>query len=539
MATRFDAEDTLGKARCKGTLAAELELQLDSGAPLAAVLGAGPSDAEAAQLAAALGRALDDVGTIDADARGGLERAEPPTAETEPGPAETMIAAQEPAPEETVIAAQEPAPAETMIAAQEPAPAETVTPAQKPAPAETVMAAQEPATIVPRAPAPPEAAPAVLWSRAPAEPPTQVQRRRPSRQRALLAALVALLVVVGVVVALLASSGGGGGNALTTTSAPGPVVPPTNSPPKILSANPPVSVGSPISLGKDKTPTVMAADGKDVWVAARGELAHIVGATATPVTLADNPTSVAVDPQGRVWMTGVGSTHVAMLDPRAGNRLTPINAGPDPTAIAMSGDAAWIASSSDSTVTRVDLSSPTSTRQITVSGTTAALGEAYGRIWVASTNRSVTVLQDDGTRDSIAAPNVPGRTVGIAQSAGVWFLAVLGNTVGRLTRVDPRQSAEVNTPNGPQYSKHPDRAAVGPLPGGVGAINNDFSIWVLSQGDGILRRFGTGGQPAPSAKPDRRLIAQIQFPSPGYLAVGDHVLWVDIPSTGQVYPITF
>ncbi len=58
VATRFDADDTLGKARCKGTLAAELELQLDSGAPLAAVLGTGPTDAEATLLAGALGRSL-------------------------------------------------------------------------------------------------------------------------------------------------------------------------------------------------------------------------------------------------------------------------------------------------------------------------------------------------------------------------------------------------------------------------------------------------------------------------------------------------
>jgi hypothetical protein len=27
--------------------------------------------------------------------------------------------------------------------------------------------------------------------------------------------------------------------------------------------------------------------------------------------------------------------------------------------------------------------------------------------------------------------------------------------------------------------------------------------------------------------------------TPGALAVGDHVLWVTIPSTKQIYPITF
>jgi hypothetical protein len=56
----------------------------------------------------------------------------------------------------------------------------------------------------------------------------------------------------------------------------------------------------------------------------------------------------------------------------------------------------------------------------------------------------------------------------------------------------------------------------------------------------MLRRFGTGiGATGTRPEPDRKLIAQIQFPSPGYVAVGDHILWVDIPSTGQVYPITF
>jgi hypothetical protein len=34
--------------------------------------------------------------------------------------------------------------------------------------------------------------------------------------------------------------------------------------------------------------------------------------------------------------------------------------------------------------------------------------------------------------------------------------------------------------------------------------------------------------------------AQVRFPAPpGRVAVGDHVVWVDIPSTGQIYPITF
>jgi streptogramin lyase len=385
--------------------------------------------------------------------------------------------------------------------------------------------------VAPRATTPLRGATAV-------DAPAPVRRHRASRPWALWAAPVALLAVIGVVVAFVAS-GGGGSKAVSSTPAPGPVVGPTNSPPKVMFADPPVSVGSPISLGKGTTPTAMAADGMDVWVAARHEVVHIAGATATPVSLSDDPTSVAVDPKGRVWMTGVGPTHVAILDPSAGNHLTAVSAGPDPTAIAISNDAAWIANSGNSTITRVDLGSPTSTKTIPVVGPPAAIGEAYGRIWVASTTGAVTVLQDDGTRDSIAAPDVPGRTVGIAQSAGVWFLGALGNTDSAVTRVDPRQSAEVNTPSGPQYSKHSDQVAVGPLPAGIGAVNNDFSIWVLSQGNGILMRVGTGGQPAPDAKPDRKTIAQIQFPSPGYLAVGDHVLWVDIPGTGQVYPITF
>ena len=449
--------------------------------------------ASAGELAAARGRALEDVETAKVVSPGALEQGGLPTDETEPGPAATVIAAEEPGPPATVIADH------------------------------------EPATVVPLPPAPPEPASTVLRSGTAVEEPATVEREPASRPRALWAVPVALLAVVGVVVAVVASGGGG-------TKA----VPPTDSPPKVLSAVPPVSVGNPISLGKAKTPTAMAADGKNVWVAARGEVAHIVGATVTPFVLADDPTSVAVDPKGRVWMTGVGPTHVAMLDPTAGNHLTAINAGPDPTAIAISTGAAWIANSGNDTVTRVDLGSPSATKTIPVDGRPAALGEAYGRIWVASKNGSVTVLNDDGSRDTVGVPKLPGTSIGVAQNLGVWFLGALGNTQSTLTRVDPEQSKEVNTAGGPQYETHFNQIVAGPLPGGIGALPDDNSIWVLSQGENMLMRFGTGaGGTGSTPKPDRQLIASIQFGSPGYLAVGDHILWVDIPGTGQVYPVRF
>jgi streptogramin lyase len=108
----------------------------------------------------------------------------------------------------------------------------------------------------------------------------------------------------------------------------------------------------------------------------------------------------------------------------------------------------------------------------------------------------------------------------------VWFLS----SSGRLDRIDPRVQVAVAG----HYKAHLANVHVGAGAGGIGAQPTGDAIWVLSRADHTLTRIGTNGST------DEQVTAKIVFSAtPGHLAVGDHVAWVDIPTTHEVYPITF
>ncbi len=103
--------------------------------------------------------------------------------------------------------------------------------------------------------------------------------------------------------------------------------------------------------------------------------------------------------------------------------------------LALDSQAGWVAARGTSTVTRVDLGSLSGAPE-SVTGPIAALGTAFGRLWVASDDGHVTVLDADGHRDALPAPDVEPGTVGVVPSNGVWFVS----SGGALNRIDPRTS---------------------------------------------------------------------------------------------------
>jgi hypothetical protein len=162
-----------------------------------------------------------------------------------------------------------------------------------------------------------------------------------------------------------------------------------------------------------------------------------------------------------------------------------------------------------------------------VAGPVVALGNEYARTWVAGQDGTVTVLDTDGSNDPLAAPNVTPGTVGITSSDGVWFLS----STGQLDRIDPRGPPVAVAG---RYKGHLAGVRVGAGTGGIGSSPNSHAIWVLSRADRTLTRIGTIGAT------DEQTTGQITFTAtPGHLAVGDHVVWVDIPTTHQVFSITF
>ncbi|MFL5829478.1 MAG: serine/threonine-protein kinase [Solirubrobacteraceae bacterium] len=440
------------------------------------------------------------------------QAAAPTTAAAAPGapdtdPGATVLAPPDPI-DPTVMA---PAAAEPLVPEVPPAtptvpPAAPVTPATAPASPAATPPAATPSAATPSAARPPATAPTT---------PTA----RPPRSRTPLLLVGGLLAAAAVVAVVIALSGGGGSSASSSSAAP----------PAANQARASVSSGTGIHVGTPRTlpgPTLaITAGGKNAWAATSGRLSELGSGADTPVvaqvSVPGPATGAAIDDSGRVWLAGLGGGGGAS---QSGPHV--VLAGSDSRALTLGSAAAWIAGSDPGSVGRVDLGPLGAPQQIHVKGPVAALGNEYSRTWVAATDGTVTVLDADGAVNPVAAPNVTPGTVGITSSNGVWFLS----STGQLDRINPIESQAVSG----RYKGHLAKARVGAGAGGLGSTSGDDSIWVLSRADRTLTRIGTNGSD------DEQVIGQITFTAtPGHLAVGDHVAWVDIPTTHQVFPITF
>ncbi len=356
-------------------------------------------------------------------------------------------------------------------------------------------------------------------------PTTTASPRRSRPSAGVLAAALAGLAALAGAVVVIASSGGGGG---THTSSTPPVASTTSSRTEpIATTGLPSLHGDGLHRGNQiqlaAAPAGLATDGTRAWAIAPGRLFELrAGGGAVSIPLDGDPTNVAVDSRGRVWVTLKGHAGATIVDPLT-HRPTSVRTAVTPDLIAMSATAAWLARKGGTTVERVPLDAGAA-RTIDVPRPIAALGAANGRIWVAPASGAVTVIDDNGRLDGTQGPAIAPSTVEIAQSNGVWFLS------SSLTRVDPRRKFAI----GATYAVHPDQAPIGNGPLGIGALDHDNTIWVLTKDDRTLRRIGTI-QPH-----NNQTTARVVFPgTPGDLAVGDHVLWVDVPATKTVYPIGF
>jgi serine/threonine-protein kinase len=425
-----------------------------------------------------------------------------PTAPAPPEPVDPTVLAP-PGPVEPTVLAPPDAIDPTVLAPHaEPTPPGGLDPTvMAPAAAEPVTPAFPPVT-----PAVPPAAP-VTAPTAPTAPPPR------SRRNLLLAGGV--LAAAAVVAVVIAVSSGGGSSTSTSSSTP-----PSATAAQAQVSGAGIQVGTPYTLPGPAL--AIAADGQNAWVATSGQLTELGNGSGTRAvaksSVPGSATGAALDGRGRVWLTGLGG------DGASQPSRNMVLAGRDSRAVTI-GSAAWIAGSNADNVGRVDLASLGAPQPISVTGPVAALGDEYGRVWVAATDGTVTVLNGDGST-SLAAPNVTPGTVGVTSSNGVWFLS----STGQLDRVNPIESAGVAG----RYKGHLAQVRVGAGAGGIGSSPKDDAIWVLSRADRTLTRIGT----APPH--DEQVTGQVTFSAtPGHLAVGDHVAWVDIPTMHQVFPITF
>jgi YVTN family beta-propeller protein len=464
------------------------------------------------------------------------ERAEGPEAVADDGfvtfDAHPSKVAQEPAAEEPPEA---PAPA-----ADEPPEALTpATPAPTPPPASP---SPTPLATAPTPATPPTAPTRVVASESEggegAAPPAASKRRSRPRWAPVLAAVAVAAVVVAVVVVLgsggskpTAQGGSTGHASRTSTARSSPAIPAIAS----TSLRGGIVVRGPIPVTTGGTPTGLAIAGRDVWLADKtNNLAVLVREDGSElrVPVGRAPSGVANDPAtGNVWITNSGSGDVTVLD-RLGNVVKrSIMVGGKPSAISIGGGAVWVAGSGGPTVTRIDPRT-FATKRIDVSGPPTAIGVLYSRVWVGTSDRSITVLARDGSLNG-SVPHLPGSGIPVAITAsnGVW---ILRNGEG-LTRVDPRVTVAVRQTRPYEYRVRPDSPSPGADPVDVDSLDHgrgDNTIWLLSSSQ--LVRIGTHG-----TNNDRVLTKISVGKAPARLAVAPHVVWVSDPGARALYEITY
>jgi serine/threonine protein kinase len=445
------------------------------------------------------------------------------TGPVEPDPATVLSSAVAEEDGATVLAPSTPPPPPETPA---PPPETPAPPPETPAPPPTDdqpttldrPATPPPATPVsPATPPPPAAPPTPATPPPPAAPATPVMRTSaaapPPERRRLLLPLVLLGVVVLIVAVLVATSGGGGnGGGTPTVSA------------RVVSGSG-VAAGAPKAIGD--TPVALAPDTGDAWAATRGQLIQLAAGGGTQIvdqqSYSGPATALAVDARSRLWLTGIGRPDG--VHPAKGNV---IEAGQGTNLLALDSQAAWIGTRGASTIVRADLGSLSSAPH-PVTGPLATFGVGFARVWAAASDGRVTVLDADGNRNAVPAPNVAPGTVGVVPSNGVWFVS----SDGTLNRMDPRTALPEVKSSG-HYVLHPVSQHIDGGATAVGAWPDTNAIWILSRASRSLVRVATQGAE------DGKITARVTFGAdPGHLAVGDHVVWVDIPSAHEVIPITY
>lgn len=236
-------------------------------------------------------------------------------------------------------------------------------------------------------------------------------------------------------------------------------------------------VGHAIDVGAG--PRALAADGDGVWVAtAAGTVEHLderpAAAPREPARVPD-PAGVAVGDQV-VWVSSRSTNTVRRLDARTGHALgAPIRVGQGPTDIALAAGSVWVANSLAGTVTRIDAQSakvvgdPIRVAKAQV----LALTAGQGGVWVAKTDQAeaqdITVEQISPGSGKLAGTSVAitgGIPTTLAAGAGYVWVTAPGSPLQAvhrppgLLRIDPRRMARAGTPI--EFGTQAQAVSVGP-----------------------------------------------------------------------------
>lgn len=282
-------------------------------------------------------------------------------------------------------------------------------------------------------------------------------------------------------------------------------------------------------------PAGLSVDASELWVAdpAHGRIVGLVaGRRPTVVKVAGRPDSVATDSRGRVWVTNAARTQVTVLDPSSSSGQSQlVGVGSETGPIAISAHAAWVVNRGEDSVTRIDLATHRVT-PVALGGKPTAIVNAFGRIWIATDDHSVAVLNGDGHPSGVALAQLPGVAVagaGNDASDGVWFLTTVAGSA-TLTRINPKVSLARVVNGRLQYAEPPGQPSLSGRPADLVAGDHALAVGAADTVS-LIRTRGTN---------DGRALGTVRFDAAiGRLALSDGVMWAGVPARGRVYKIAF
>lgn len=241
-------------------------------------------------------------------------------------------------------------------------------------------------------------------------------------------------------------------------------------------------IGVPIRVGA--RPVGIAVGQGRVWVTSSdaGTLSSIDPRKnrQARVTVEDDPNSVAVEPNGYIWVALFNAKQVIWVNPRQPPRnpefVDARTVGLHPNTIAVGYGGAWVANSGDGTVSRIDLETKNVDPIEGVGRHPSGIVTGLGAVWVANSGgRTIARIDPDQKKVDKTIP-VGSSTQGVAVGDGsVW---VTDPVEGMVSRIDPDSGKVVKT------------IPVGHNPQGIVAALGD--IWVTNSDDGTVSRIDPG-----------------------------------------------
>jgi YVTN family beta-propeller protein len=183
-----------------------------------------------------------------------------------------------------------------------------------------------------------------------------------------------------------------------------------------------------------------------------------------PARVGQNPTAVAVTANA-VWVANGGGDSVSRIDPRTHAVIDEVPVGNDPVALTATAFDVWVVNGADGTVDRINTVVNRAVGDpIKVGNQPLAIGSGLSGVWVANTGDD-TVQRIDPYSGKVDAPiPVGGRPDGIAvDNDSVW---VANQFDGTVSRIDARTGAV-----------HPP-VRVGAGPAGLAVVGE--SLWVAN-----------------------------------------------------------